>query len=84
MDWYSRYVLSRGLSNTLEVNFCIEALEEALSQGQLEIFSSTKGASSPGYYWSEVSGLAWAGKVATRIISSWNDFGAALSMRRRT
>lgn len=31
MDWYSRYVLSWRLSNSLEETFCIEALEEALA-----------------------------------------------------
>ena len=30
MDWYSRYVLSWRLSNTLDGAFCVEALEEAL------------------------------------------------------
>ena len=30
MDWYSRYVLSWRLSNTLDGQFCLEALEEAL------------------------------------------------------
>ena len=44
MDWYSRYVLSWRLSNPLEVNFCIEALEEALRNGQLEIFNTDQGA----------------------------------------
>ncbi|OJV47943.1 MAG: hypothetical protein BGO28_03700 [Alphaproteobacteria bacterium 43-37] len=29
-DWFSRYVLAWRLSNTLEADFCIEALEEAL------------------------------------------------------
>jgi len=28
IDWYSRYVLSWKLSNTLDVGFCLEALEE--------------------------------------------------------
>ena len=31
MDWYSRYVLSWRLSNTLDGQFCLEALEEALA-----------------------------------------------------
>ena len=31
MDWHSRYVLAWRLSNTLEVDFCVAALEEALS-----------------------------------------------------
>jgi putative transposase len=44
MDWYSRYVLSWRLSNTLEVDFCIEALEEALRNGQPEIFNTDQGA----------------------------------------
>lgn len=38
MDWYSRYVLSWQLSNTLESTFCLEALEQALAQGRPEIF----------------------------------------------
>src|ERR1700687_5974095 len=40
MDWYSRYVLSWALSNTLEVGFCLEALEAALPCGPPEIFNS--------------------------------------------
>jgi len=31
LDWYSRYVISWRLSNSLEVSFCVEALEEALA-----------------------------------------------------
>ena len=31
IDWFSRYVLSWRLSNTLEGQFCLEALDEALS-----------------------------------------------------
>lgn len=40
MDWYSRYVLAWRLSNTLEVDFCTEALEEALRKGKPEIFNT--------------------------------------------
>lgn len=43
MDWYSRYVLSWRLSNTLEGSFCLEALDEALSAQQPEIFNSDQG-----------------------------------------
>ena len=43
IDWYSRYVLSWRLSNTLDVGFCIEALEEALSQGCPEVFNTDQG-----------------------------------------
>jgi putative transposase len=43
LDWYSRYVLSWRLSNTLEGSFCVEALEEALAGGRPEIFNSDQG-----------------------------------------
>ena len=43
MDWHSRYVLAWRLSNTLEVAFCVEALEEALSKGKPEIFNTDQG-----------------------------------------
>ena len=43
MDWFSRYVLSWELSNTLETNFCLKALEGALMRSQPEIFNSDQG-----------------------------------------
>lgn len=44
MDWYSRKVLSWRISNTLEVTFCIEALQEAIAHyGVPEIFNSDQG-----------------------------------------
>lgn len=43
LDWYSRYVLSWRLSNTLDGDFCLEALEEALQVGRPEIFNSDQG-----------------------------------------
>lgn len=44
MDWHSRRVLSWRLSNTMNVSFCIEALQEALSRfGRPEIFNSDQG-----------------------------------------
>jgi putative transposase len=43
MDWYSRYALAWRLSNTLEVGFCVEALEEAFSNGKPEIFNTDQG-----------------------------------------
>ena len=43
IDWYSRYVMSWRLSNTLDVGFCLEALDEALSRGQPEIFNTDQG-----------------------------------------
>ena len=44
MDWYSRKVLAWRISNTLEVEFCVEALEAALlDYGNPEIFNSDQG-----------------------------------------
>jgi putative transposase len=43
MDWFSRYVLSWRLSNSLDVSFCLEALEEALEQGCPDIFNTDQG-----------------------------------------
>jgi putative transposase len=44
MDWYSRKVLSWRLSNTLDADFCCEALKEALStHGKPVIFNTDQG-----------------------------------------
>ena len=43
MDWFSRYVLSWRLSNTLDGAFCLDALNEALQHGKPEIFNSDQG-----------------------------------------
>jgi len=43
IDWFSRYVLSWRLSNTLEGTFCIEALGDALADRRPEIFNSDQG-----------------------------------------
>jgi putative transposase len=43
IDWYSRYVLSWELSNTLESGFCVAALRAALKAGTPEIFNTDQG-----------------------------------------
>ena len=43
MDWFSRYVLSWELSNTMETGFCLAALDLAFAFGQPEIFNSDQG-----------------------------------------
>lgn len=43
IDWYSRYVVSWQISNTMETSFCIDALQAALSKGQPEIFNTDQG-----------------------------------------
>ena len=60
MDWHSRYVLAWRLSNTLEVDFCVEALEEALSKGKPEIFNTDQG--------SQFTSAAFTGLLKERAI----------------
>ena len=43
LDWYSRYVLSWEISNTLDGDFCLTALERALQHGEPEIFNTDQG-----------------------------------------
>ena len=43
IDWYSRYVLSWDLSNALDADFCLRALDKALLTSQPEIFNSDQG-----------------------------------------
>ncbi len=73
MDWYSRRVLSHSLSNTMDSDFCVEALEEALSRyGVPEIFNTDQG--------SQFTSEAFTGVLLSRGISismdgkgSWRD-----------
>jgi putative transposase len=44
IDWYSRYVLTWQLSNTLDGLFCLLALQQALAGGPPEIFNTDQGA----------------------------------------
>jgi putative transposase len=44
MDWFSRYVLSWAVSITMDVGFCLEALDQALEGARPEIFNSAQGA----------------------------------------
>lgn len=44
MDWFSRFVLAWELSNSMETDFCVHALENAFAFGQPAIFNSDQGA----------------------------------------
>jgi putative transposase len=44
LDWFSRYVVTWRLSNTLDGLFCLDALEMALERGRPEIFNTDQGA----------------------------------------
>ena len=48
MDWHSRKVLSWRVSNVMDTDFCIEALNEAIDRyGAPEIFNTDQGSHSP-------------------------------------
>ncbi len=43
IDWFSRYVLSWRLNNSLETSFCIDAVQDALDLSTPEIFNTDQG-----------------------------------------
>jgi len=43
MDWFSRFILAWEISNTLDMSFCLWALEQALNQSQPQIFNTDQG-----------------------------------------
>lgn len=43
LDWFSRYVLAWEVSNTLDADFCVSALDAALRRGTPDIFNSDQG-----------------------------------------
>jgi putative transposase len=69
VDWFSRRVLSWRLSITLETDFCVEALEEALMRfGRPDIFNTDQGSqftsiASPAFCCAKRSRLAWTAKA---------------------
>ena len=55
MDWYSRKVLAWRLSNSMDADFCVEALKEALANhGTPEIFNSDQGSQFTSGAWIDV------------------------------
>jgi putative transposase len=56
LDWFSRRVLSWGVSITMEAAFCVETLEDALARyGKPEIFNTDQG--------SQFTGTAFTGTL---------------------
>jgi putative transposase len=61
MDWFSRCVLSWKLSNSMDVEFCCEALDEALCYGRPEIFNTDQG--------SQFTSREFTGRLAAKSIA---------------
>ena len=54
MDWWSRKVLAWRLSNTMDVSFCTDALEEAFGRhGPPEIFNTDQGSQFTSWAWTQ-------------------------------
>jgi putative transposase len=53
IDWFSRYVLSWRLSNTLDGDFCLEMLDEALGQRRPEVFNTDQGVQFTAKAWTD-------------------------------
>jgi putative transposase len=71
LDWYSRYVLSWQLSNTLDTGFCLAALEAALRVGQPQIVNTDQG--------SQFTSRAYTSRLEHAGIQiSWDGRGRAL------
>ncbi len=73
VDWFSRRVLSHRVSITMEADFCVEALEEALAKhGKPELFNTDQGSR----FTSEAfTGVLIANKIAISMDGkgSWRD-----------
>ena len=55
MDWFSRKVLAWRLSNSMDTDFCLEALKEALAKyGTPEIFNTDQGSQFTSGAWIDV------------------------------
>ena len=62
MDWFARRILAWRLSNTMESEFCVEVLEDALAKyGRPEIFNSDQG--------SQFSGTVFTGVLINNEIA---------------
>jgi putative transposase len=71
IDWYSRFVLSWELSNTLDGSFCHDALEEALRLGKPEVFNTDQGV--------QYTADAWTSRLLTAGVKvSMNGKGRCL------
>jgi transposase InsO family protein len=85
VDWFSRRVLSWRVSITMDVSFCIEALEEALSKyGKPEIFNTDQGSqftseAFTGGSRKKGSTSAWMARAGGATTSSWSASGVRSS-----
>lgn len=87
IDWYSRRVLAHRVSISMDVDFCREAVDEAIARyGTPKIFNTDQGSSpapnSPGYCSTTGSPSAWTARAADATTSlgnfRWSSSSSAL------
>ena len=88
MDWHSRHVLTRRLSNTLEACFSAETLEEPLARASRRRSTPIRGASppvesSPKSYRTAECGSAWTGMYGAPTTSYYYNDSSRRDVPRR-
>jgi putative transposase len=90
VDWFSRRVLAWRVSIGMDVDFCLDALDEALARhGRPEIFIPIKAASSPAQRspaccWGTLSGSAWMAAARGATTCSSSGCGGRSNTKRST
>jgi putative transposase len=73
IDWYSRKILSYRFSNTMDIKFCVDALEDAIKlYGKPEIFNSDQGSQFTSKNFTEIlktNGI----KISMDSVGRWAD-----------
>ena len=87
MDWHTRKVLAWRNSNTLEAEFCVDALNEAIHKfGPPEIMNTDQGSQFTSFAWTDrlrrsavriSPSHAWTARAASSTTSLSNDCGEA-------
>ena len=67
MDWFTRYVIAWEISNTLDGQFCLDCLDQAMKSGLPEIFNTDQGSQF----------------TATAFVSALEEAGVKISMDGR-
>ena len=82
MDWYSRKVLAWRLSNSMDADFCVEALKEATAKHDTpEIFNSDQGSQFTSGAWIDVLTDAKI-KISMDGTGAWRDNRMIERLRR--
>ncbi|ATQ55998.1 hypothetical protein PYTT13_09375 [Paracoccus yeei] len=91
MDWFTRKVLAWRISNTLEADFCVEALNEAIHRFDAPgIMNTDQGSQFTSFVWTDrlkralAPGSRWTARGAASTTSSSSASGGPSSMNAST